>query len=442
MDGAQLAAGRQPSRPAGPGRSPTARRRRPAARGAAAAPGRRRSGGARRRSAPVRGARSAAIAASSAGSVMAHSRCRMPSAVLASASGGRCRAASVTIRVAAPGPSPRGRLAVVEQEDRLQVGLGGLHQRQPPGHRARRHVLVRQHDPGLAGDQPQPRRSGRAAAGPPSGRRRRGTLLVDVQRRARRRAPGSRRPATAPGAAAAPSHELPGLRRPRCRGRMIRTTLCGSAASNWSSFSLAMTSYGGEVTSASPLTRVLGVADAPERRQDEAGRASVGWPVAGRKDLHVCQKDRTAASDSRRTREAAETSDGRRCLSRFTSAAWSLLEPRQRRGRGPGPERAAAAEPQSRSVLEALARAQFDAGRYADGRGQLPAHRRGQPHRRLRPVRAGPGPGPDRRPGAAAEHLALAAAMRPDLRHYTEALRSVRAHTEHSGPAQRTGTDD
>ncbi len=29
--------------------------------------------------------------------------------------------------------------------------------------------------------------------------------------------------------------------------------------------------------------------------------------------------------------------------------------------------------------------------------------------------------------GAAAEHLALAAAMRPDLRHYTEALRSVRA---------------
>jgi hypothetical protein len=30
-------------------------------------------------------------------------------------------------------------------------------------------------------------------------------------------------------------------------------------------------------------------------------------------------------------------------------------------------------------------------------------------------------------PGAAAEHLALAAAMRPDLRHYTDALRGVRA---------------
>jgi tetratricopeptide (TPR) repeat protein len=30
-------------------------------------------------------------------------------------------------------------------------------------------------------------------------------------------------------------------------------------------------------------------------------------------------------------------------------------------------------------------------------------------------------------PGAAAEHLALAAAMQPNLRHYTDALRSVRA---------------
>ena len=30
-------------------------------------------------------------------------------------------------------------------------------------------------------------------------------------------------------------------------------------------------------------------------------------------------------------------------------------------------------------------------------------------------------------PGAAAEHLALAAAMQPDLRHYADALRSVRA---------------
>jgi hypothetical protein len=45
-------------------------------------------------------------------------------------------------------------------------------------------------------------------------------------------------------------------------------------------------------------------------------------------------------------------------------------------------------------------------------------------------------------PGAAAEHLALAAAMRPDLRHYSDALRGVRAtlraRTERAGG----GADD
>ena len=75
-------------------------------------------------------------------------------------------------------------------------------------------------------------------------------------------------------------------------------------------------------------------------------------------------------------------------------------------------ERAATAEPQSRSVLEALARAQFDAGRYAAAAGNF---------RRI--VEASPsddyaqfGLG-----------LALAAAMQPNLRHYADALRSVRA---------------
>ncbi|MGH3156858.1 MAG: tetratricopeptide repeat protein [Streptosporangiaceae bacterium] len=90
-------------------------------------------------------------------------------------------------------------------------------------------------------------------------------------------------------------------------------------------------------------------------------------------------------------------------------------------------QRAATAEPQSRMVREALARAQFDAGRYslavenfrmiveaspADdyahfGLG-LALARSGDPHR-------------------AAEYLALAAAMRPDLPHYSAALRDVRA---------------
>ena len=44
-------------------------------------------------------------------------------------------------------------------------------------------------------------------------------------------------------------------------------------------------------------------------------------------------------------------------------------------------------------------------------------------------------------PGAAAEHLALAAAMRPNLRHYTDALRSVRA-TLRARSALREGRPD
>jgi tetratricopeptide (TPR) repeat protein len=90
-------------------------------------------------------------------------------------------------------------------------------------------------------------------------------------------------------------------------------------------------------------------------------------------------------------------------------------------------QRAAEAEPQSRSVLEALARAQFDAGRYADAAGNFrrivdasPSDDYAQFGLGLALARTGDH-------GAAAEHLALAAAMRPNLRHYTDALRSVRA---------------
>jgi tetratricopeptide (TPR) repeat protein len=86
-----------------------------------------------------------------------------------------------------------------------------------------------------------------------------------------------------------------------------------------------------------------------------------------------------------------------------------------------------AADPQSRSAREMLARAQFDARLYAEAAnnfGQLvsrdPADHYahfglGLSARRLGSL--------DR----AVEHLALAAAMRPDLSHYTQALRAARA---------------
>jgi tetratricopeptide (TPR) repeat protein len=106
-------------------------------------------------------------------------------------------------------------------------------------------------------------------------------------------------------------------------------------------------------------------------------------------------------------------------------------------------ERAAAAEPGSLSVLEALARAQFDARRYTDAAGsfrqiveECPSDDYAQFGLGLALARSGD-------PRGAAEHLALAAAMRPDLRHYTDALRGVRAtiraQDQASGQNQASG---
>ncbi len=90
-------------------------------------------------------------------------------------------------------------------------------------------------------------------------------------------------------------------------------------------------------------------------------------------------------------------------------------------------ERAAEAEPGSRSVLEALGRAQFDTRRYEAAARTFRQIVEASPSDDyahfglgLALARAGD-------PGAAAEHLALAAAMRPELRHYTDALQGVRA---------------
>jgi len=90
-------------------------------------------------------------------------------------------------------------------------------------------------------------------------------------------------------------------------------------------------------------------------------------------------------------------------------------------------ERAAAAEPQSRSILEALARAQFDAGWYTAAAGNFRRIVEASPSDDYAQFGLGLALARTGVPGAAAEHLALAAAMQPDRRHYTDALRSVRA---------------
>lgn len=88
---------------------------------------------------------------------------------------------------------------------------------------------------------------------------------------------------------------------------------------------------------------------------------------------------------------------------------------------------AAQAEPQSRSIREALARAQFDAGLYADAVESFefiisvnPADDYAQFGLGLAAAKTGD-------LAAAVEHLALAAAMRPDVPHYSTALRGARA---------------
>jgi tetratricopeptide (TPR) repeat protein len=90
-------------------------------------------------------------------------------------------------------------------------------------------------------------------------------------------------------------------------------------------------------------------------------------------------------------------------------------------------ERAAAAEPDSRSILEALGRAQFDTKHYEDAVASFRRIVEASPTDDYAQFGLGLALSRVGDPGAAAEHLALAAAMRPDLRHYTDALRSVRA---------------
>jgi tetratricopeptide (TPR) repeat protein len=96
-------------------------------------------------------------------------------------------------------------------------------------------------------------------------------------------------------------------------------------------------------------------------------------------------------------------------------------------------ERAADAEPASRSVREALARAQYDAGRYRAAMDSFtriidvnPTDDYAQFGLGLAASRAG-------ELELAAEHLALAVALRPDQSHYARALRGVRARR---GPAE------
>jgi Flp pilus assembly protein TadD len=96
--------------------------------------------------------------------------------------------------------------------------------------------------------------------------------------------------------------------------------------------------------------------------------------------------------------------------------------------------RAAEAEPTSRSILEALARAQYDAGRYEEAVLTFTALTAANPTDDYAHFGLGLAASKAGDLALAAEHLALACAMRPDLGHYDRALRGVRAR-QSAGPA-------
>jgi Flp pilus assembly protein TadD len=88
--------------------------------------------------------------------------------------------------------------------------------------------------------------------------------------------------------------------------------------------------------------------------------------------------------------------------------------------------RAAAAEPGSRSILEALARAQYDAGRYQEAVISFTALTALSPTDDYAHFGLGLAASRAGELRLAAEHLALAVAMRPEVGHYARALRGVR----------------
>ena len=90
-------------------------------------------------------------------------------------------------------------------------------------------------------------------------------------------------------------------------------------------------------------------------------------------------------------------------------------------------EHAAAAEPASRSVREALARAQYGAKRYEDAADSFRMIVEADPAEDYALFGLGMALTRTGRAAEAVEHLALACAMRPDNKHYATALRHARA---------------
>ncbi|MCW2936481.1 MAG: repeat-containing protein [Actinomycetia bacterium] len=186
------------------------------------------------------------------------------------------------------------------------------------------------------------------------------------------------------------------------------------------------------------------IANAAKRRHDETGAPARG------KGLHTMSEVPSGGRDSRASRscpEGRESSpsgapegDAGKALDDGTAPDPSDVHAWYTRGLellGKGSpaaaaqvlQRAAQAAPESRSVREALARAQFDTGQYAEAASNFRAIIEASPAEDYAYFGLGLSLSRTGQHAAAVEYLALAAAMRP-VKHYTEALRQVRATLE------------
>lgn len=89
--------------------------------------------------------------------------------------------------------------------------------------------------------------------------------------------------------------------------------------------------------------------------------------------------------------------------------------------------RVAQKTPESASVLEALARAHFDGGQYEDAMDSFAQLAHVSPNDDYAQFGWGLAAAKLNRMDIAVEHLSAAAAMRPEIRHYANALRAARS---------------
>jgi tetratricopeptide (TPR) repeat protein len=101
--------------------------------------------------------------------------------------------------------------------------------------------------------------------------------------------------------------------------------------------------------------------------------------------------------------------------------------------------RAVARVPRSRAVLEALARAHFDAEQYREAADVFRTLADANPDDDYAQFGWGLAAARLGDYELAVEHLALAASMRPDVRYYTQALRGARATVRSRSAAGREG---